>query len=186
MTEVQVENIIVSFSVSSTLDLPKLAEILPDARYHPEDVPLIILQFTQPRSMAALSSTGNIILTGPKSMDEVHEVVKMITDRLSVVGIKSIRTPEISIQNVTVSTNLHQKMKLRNVAKSLKINDYSPGYFPGLIYNAYNQKTVIFLFDSGKIVCNGVKLEDVTIALKEMLEKLSSYGIKKEEDECPK
>ena len=58
MTEVQVENIIVSFSVASSLDLPKLAEILPDAQYNPDDVPAIILQFSHPHSMAALSSSG--------------------------------------------------------------------------------------------------------------------------------
>ena len=46
--------------------------------------------------------------------------------------------------------------------------------------------TVILLFDSGKIVCNGHRLEDVTCALEKMIEKLVSFGIKKEENVCPK
>jgi transcription initiation factor TFIID TATA-box-binding protein len=186
MTEVQVENIVASFSVSSSLDLPKLAGILPDAQYNPEDVPELILQFSRPRAMAALSSTGAVVVTGPKNMDEVHDVMKMITDRLNVVGVKLHETSEISIQNVTVSTDLHQKMKLRSLAKSLHIEEYSPRVFPGLVYKGDDPNTVILLFDSGKIVCNGARLEDVTVALDKMVEKLLSFDMKKEENECPK
>jgi transcription initiation factor TFIID TATA-box-binding protein len=181
MAEIQVENIIVSFSVSCPLDLSKLAEILPDAQYNPTDVPAIILQFPTPRSMAALSSTGTVVVTGPKNMDEVHDVVKMVMDRLAVVGVERSGTPEISVQNVTASTDLNQKIKLRSLAKSLQIAEYTPRIFPGLVYKGDDPNTVILLFGSGKIVCNGIRLEDVTVALENMVEKLLSFGIKKEE-----
>jgi transcription initiation factor TFIID TATA-box-binding protein len=186
MTEVQVENIIVSFSVSYSLDLCQLAEILPDAQYHPDDVPAIILQFSHPHSMAALSSTGAVVMTGPKTMDEVYEAVKMIMDRLNVVGVDLIESPEISVQNVTISTDLHQEIKLRSLAKSLQGFEYSPRVFPGLVYKKEDPNTVILLFDSGKIVCNGKSVGDATAALKKMLEKLVSFGIKMEENVCPK
>lgn len=186
MAEVQVENIVFSFSVSCLLDLPKLAEILPDAQYNPDDVPAIVLQFPHPRSMATLSSDGTVVVTGPKSIDEVHDVVKMVLDRLNVVGIDVQETPEVAIQNVTVSTDLHQDLKLRNLAKSFQIDDFDPRDFPGLVYIGEDPNTVILLFDSGKIVCNGVRLEDVTIALEKILEKLLSFGIEKEENVCPK
>ena len=186
MAEVQVENIVFSFSVSCSLDLPKLAEILPDAQYNSEEVPAVVLQFPHPRSMATLSSNGTVVVTGPKSIDEAHDVVQMVLDRLNVVGIEVQETSEISIQNVTVSTDLHQKLKLRSLAKSLQINDFDLRDFPGLVYKGKDPNTVILLFDSGKIVCNGARLEDVTVALEKMLEKLLSFGIEKEENVCPK
>ncbi|DAC72186.1 MAG TPA: TATA-box-binding protein [Thermoplasmata archaeon] len=186
MAEVQVENIIVSFSVSSSLDLPKLAAILPDAQYNPDDVPALVMLFTNPRSMATLSSSGTVVVTGPKSMDEASDVVKMIVDRLKVVGVKMQETPEITVQNVTGSSDLHQKLKLRSLAKSLQIEDYNPKIFPGLVYKGDDPNTVILLFDSGKIVCNGMRLEDVTVAIDKMLEKLLSFGIKTEENVCQK
>jgi transcription initiation factor TFIID TATA-box-binding protein len=186
MAEVQVENIVVSFAVSSSLDLLKLAEVIPDAQYHPEEAPALILQFSQPRSMAALSPTGTVVLTGPKTIGEVHDVVKMVMDHLSVAGIELIETPEISVQNVTASINLNQPLKLRNLAKSLRITEFSPRIFPGLIYKGDDPNTVILLFDSGKIVCNGKTLESVTVALEKMVETLLSFGIKKEEDVCQK
>jgi transcription initiation factor TFIID TATA-box-binding protein len=186
MAEVQVENIVVSFAVSSCLDLPKLAEILPDAQYNSEEVPAIVLQFPHPRSMVVLSSTGQVTVTGPKSMQEVDEVVKMVIDRLCVVGVELQGTPEVVVQNVTASTDLRQKIKLRSLAKSLQIEDYAPWVFPGLVCKGDDPNTVILLFDSGKIVCNGLTLEDVTGALEKMLEKLLSFGIKMEENVCQK
>ena len=90
MVEVQVENIIVSFSVATDLDLQTLAVILPDAQYNPEDAPAIVLQFSHPHSMAALRSTGQVVLTGAKSIQEVNDVVKMILDRLNIVGIEIV------------------------------------------------------------------------------------------------
>ncbi len=186
MAEIQVENIVVSFSVSSSLDLPQLSEVIPDAQYDPTDVPALILQFSDPRSMAALSSTGNVVVTGPKNMDQVHEVVKMVKNRLSVVGAELYDTPDIRVQNVTVSTDLRQKIKLRNLAKSLQNTEYQPRVFPGLIYRVDDPNTVILLFDSGKIVCNGVTLEGVNVALDNIMENLSSFGIIKEENICRK
>ena len=186
MVEVQVENIVVSFTISSSLDLPKLAEILPDAKYNPDEVPVIVLHFSKPCSMATLSGTGNVVMTGLKSTDEIHDVVKMVTNRLDVIGVQCDKTPEIMIKNVTVSTNLKQSLKLRRLAKFLETVEYNPRIFPGLVYKGDDQNTVILLFDSGKIVCNGNRIEDVTIALDNILNKLVSFGIKKEENVCQK
>ena len=186
MTGVQVENIIVSFSVSSALDLSKLAEILPEAQYRPDEAPAVILQFPHPHSMAALSSSGAVMVTGPKNMQEVHDVVKMVMDRLNIVGIECLRSPEVMVQNVTVSTDLHQELKLRSLAKFLQIPDYSPRVFPGLVYKEMDPNTVILLFDSGKMVCNGKSIEEATVAVEKMVEKLVSFGIKLEENVCQK
>ena len=186
MVEVQVENIVVSFTISSSLDLPKLAKILPDATYNPDKVPAIVLQFSKPRSMATLCSNGNVVVTGLRSMEEVHDVVKMITDRLNVFDVQIDKAPEISIQNVTMSTDLQQSLKLRRLAHSLQTVEYTPKVFPGLVYKGDDPNTVILLFDSGKIVCNGTTLEEVTVALDKMLEKLLLFGIKKEENVCQK
>jgi transcription initiation factor TFIID TATA-box-binding protein len=186
MAKVKIENFVASFTISSLLDLPKLAEILPDATYKPDEVPVIILHFSKPRSIATLFSTGNVVLTGPRSMDEVHDVMKMVTDRLDVVGVQCDETPEITIKNVAISTDLQLSLNLRRLAKSLQTVEYSPKVFPGLIYKGDDPNTVILLFDSGKIVCNGIRFEDVTIALDKILKKLFEFGIIKEENVCQK
>jgi len=136
--------------------------------------------------MATLFATGKVVVTGLRSMDEVHDVVKMITDRLNVFDVQIDKAPEITVQNVTVSTDLQQSLKLRRLAHSLQTVEYTPKVFPGLIYKGDDPNTVILLFDSGKIVCNGITLEGVNVALDKILDKLLSFGIKKEEDVCQK
>ncbi len=184
MTDVQVENIIVSFPIASSLDLSKLAEILPDTKYNPDEVPALVIQFIKPRSMVTLFSTGKVVVTGPKSMEDVQAVVKMVADRLTVVGVPVETTPEITVQNVTGSTDLHRPLELRNLSKLLQPVDYNPKVFPGLVYKADDPNTVILLFDSGKIICNSPTQEAVTVALDKIIEKLLSFGIKKEENVC--
>ena len=186
MVEAKVENIVVTFTISSSLDLPKLAEIIIDASYNPNEVPVLILHLSKPRSMATLFSDGNVVITGPKSMEEVHEVVKMITDRLNIADVTFDKAPEIKVMNITMSSDLEQSLKLRRIANFLQTVEYNPKIFPGLIYKGDDPNTVILLFDSGKIVCNGIKLEEVNVALDKILEKLLSFGIKKEENVCRK
>ena len=186
MVEVTVENIVFSFMITSSLDLPKLAEKIPDALYNPDEVPVLILHLNKPLVMVTLFSKGNVIVTGLKSLDEINDVVKIISDRLFVVGIQVDKTPKVNVHNITVSTDLKQPLKLRRLAKYLEFAEYTPKVFPGLIYKENDPNTVILLFDSGKIVCNGIKIEDITVALDKIIEKLVLFGIKKEEDVCQK
>jgi transcription initiation factor TFIID TATA-box-binding protein len=168
------------------LDLQKLAGILPDAKYNPQEVPALVLQFIKPRSIATLFPTGNVVVTGPRNMNDVSDIMKMVLDRLSVTGVQSEGTPKLIIQNVTASTEMNRSLELRQLVKLLQHVEYDPAIFPGVVYKADDPNTVILLFDSGKIVCNGTSLETVTIALEKMLEKLLSFGIKKEEKTCQK
>jgi transcription initiation factor TFIID TATA-box-binding protein len=186
MTDVQVENIVVAFSIASSLDLQKLAGILPDAKYNPAEVPALVLQFVKPRSIATLFPTGNVVVTGPRSMTDVSDVLKMVQDRLSVVGVQMQTSPEVKVQNVTASTDLARPLDMRFLVKSLQHVEYDAKVFPGVVYKGDDPNTVILLFDSGKIICNGASINTVTVALEKMLEKLLSFGIKKEEKICQK
>jgi transcription initiation factor TFIID TATA-box-binding protein len=177
MADVQVENIVVSFQVGSVLDLQKLAETLPDVKYNPEEVPAVVLQFQKPKSVVTLFSTGNVVVTGPKTMDEVNEIIKMVSDRLTVLGIQPNGSPSVSVQNVTASCNLQRHLDLKRLAKSLQHAEYDPAVFPGVVYKGEDPNTVILLFDSGKIVCNAATLERVTVALNNMKEKLLTFGM---------
>jgi transcription initiation factor TFIID TATA-box-binding protein len=186
MTNVQIENMVASFSIDVPLDLPKLAGILTDAKYNPDDVPAMVLEFIKPRSIAALFPTGNVIVTGPRSMDEVQEIMNMVLDRLRAAGVRLQKSPEVNVQNVTASTDLSHPLDLRFLVKSLQHVEYNKKTFPGVVYTGDDPNTVILLFDSGKIICNAKSIETVSVALEKMLEKLLSFGIRKEEKTCQK
>jgi len=167
---------VVSFHIASSLDLQKLAVILPDASYNPEVAPALIMQWRKPRAVMTLFSDGTVTLTGPKSMADVDDIIEMIRDRLMVIGIPLEKNPEVTINNTTVSTTTGGPLDLKALAKSLENSEYNPKQFPGLIYQPEDPKTVILLFDSGKIVCNGGTLEELQQPLEALLKKLMVEG----------
>jgi transcription initiation factor TFIID TATA-box-binding protein len=186
MTDVRVENIIAFFTLASSLDLEKLAAILPGTNYNPDEVPVLVLQFIKPRSVVTFFPTGTVFVTGAKNTDELSDIMKMLTNRLTVVGIPCEKNPEVHVQNITASTELYRTLDLPFLSKSLQNTEYDPKVFPGLVYKGDDPNTVILLFNSGKIVCSGTRLEEITVALDKMMEKLLSFGIKKEENVCQK
>jgi transcription initiation factor TFIID TATA-box-binding protein len=158
------------------LDLQKLSVILPEVTYNPDEAPALIMQCRKPRSVVTLFSDGTVTLTGPKSMADVEEVVKMIRDRLLVIGVEPEERPEVTVCNTTVSTDLGRTLDLKALAKSLENTEYNPKQFPGLIYQTEHPKAVILLFDSGKIVCNGGTLEEIQQPLETLMKKLMMEG----------
>lgn len=181
MTDVQIENIVVSFSIGTSLDLPKLAGLLPDAKYNTEETPVTVLEFPKPRAIATLFSNGGVVVTGPRSMDEVHEVVGTVLERLRVIDIHPVGSPELQVQNVTASVHLHRPVNLRRCVKLLPNAQYEKKTFPGVVYTGEDPSVVLLLFDSGKIVGNGKSIDAVTRALQNVGEKIVSFEVKKEE-----
>ena len=175
-TDVQVENIVVSFQVAPSLDLQKLSEVLPDAKYNPEEVPALVIQFIKPRSVVTLFADGTVSVTGPRSMADVEDIMQMLRERLLFAGVQPEQRPEITVHNTTVSADLGRTVNLRALAKSLNTT-YKSRQFPGLIYRTEDPKTIILLFRSGKIVCNGVTMDEMKRPLDALLEKLVSLGI---------
>jgi len=158
------------------LDLQKLSVILPDVTYNPEEAPALIMQCRKPRSVVTLFADGTVTLTGPKSMADVDEVVTMICDRLEVIGMHTEKHPAVTVWNTTVSADVGRTLNLKALAKSLENVEYNPKKFPGLVYHTENPKTVILLFDSGKIVGNGGTLEELQQPLEDLMKKLMMEG----------
>jgi len=156
--------------------LQKLSVVLPDVTYNPEEAPALILQCRKPRSVVTLFADGTVTLTGPKSMADVEEVVKMIRDRLTVIGLQLEKNPEVTVWNTTVSAEVGKTLDLKALSKSLENAEYNPKQFPGLVYHTENPKTVILLFDSGKIVGNGGTLEELRQPLEALMKKLMMEG----------
>jgi len=186
MVEIDIENIVGTFHIAPSLDLPMLARVLSDATYNPSDLPAVVVTFKKPKAVCMLFSEGKIIITGVKSMAEIDEVIHMLNDRLSVLGIKGEVTPSVSIQNMVASMDYQQSLNLRSIAKAFPNTEYEPLQFPGLVYKTDDPNTVILVFDSGKVVCNGSTSEAILTAMDRMIEQFVSIGIRKEENVCPK
>ncbi len=76
--------------------------------------------------------------------------------------------PQIKIQNIVVSADLHANIDLFSLSRDIKEVDYEPEQFPGAIFRIKEPKAVIILFKNGKLICTG---SNTTKNIKEVLER---------------
>ncbi len=72
---------------------------------------------------------------------------------------KRVTVPQIKVQNIVVSADLHAIIDLYALSKDVKAVDYEPEQFPGAIFRVAEPKSKIILFKNGKLICTGTNTE---------------------------
>ncbi len=86
--------------------------------------------------------------------------------------------PQIKIQNIVVSADLHANIDLFSLSKNVKEVDYEPEQFPGAIFRIKEPKGVIILFKNGKLICTGSNTtKNIRIVLERAAKIISHYTI---------
>ncbi len=182
----RIENIVATVNLGVDLDLERLAEFLPAAEYNPEQFPGLILRLHRPKISALIFRTGKMVCTGAKSEEELDKAVKYLVKLLNQRGANIRKEPEVQIQNIVASGNLHAEVNIEKAALLLENSMYEPEQFPGLIYRMDSPKVVILVFSSGKIVCTGAKKrDDVAEAVKKLyktLKDIDALYVEEEEE----
>jgi len=168
-TEITIQNIVVSTSLEHDIPLIKLAEVLPNTEYNPEQFPGLVMRIKDPKTSALIFSSGKIVLTGAKSLVKVKESLQKIIKNLAKIKIKIKVKPKINVQNMVASGSIHMDLNLNSLAMKLDNTEYEPEQFPGLVYKLAGTRATFLLFSNGKIVCTGTKSET---KLKEAVKKL--------------
>ncbi|MHA1590698.1 MAG: TATA-box-binding protein [Candidatus Njordarchaeales archaeon] len=150
-------------------------------RHQPREFPGLILKLRyKVRASLLIFSSGNIVITGAKSREEIEKVAEIVVDLLRKAGFNVEEIPRIELQNIVASADLKKPINLELVAMlgGEKVA-YEPEIFPGLIYRIDRPKVVLLLFRSGKVVCTGAKSREMIIeALKiidEQLREMNAY-----------
>ena len=177
MPDITIENMVITTRVADSVDLERIANNLPDVEYQPENIPGIVIQHNTPRSTIILFADGRIVFTGPKTPEQINEVINAIQSKLLVVGVPRSTHTDITIQQIVASTTIANHLLLSNIAKSLPYAEYNPKKFPGIIYRTDDPNTIILLFDSGKVVCNGTNQDVITDQIEKLTTKLTSMGL---------
>jgi len=158
-----------------TEELGESAEEFPlIARHSPQEFPGLILKMRFPdvRASMLVFSSGNCVITGTRSEEQLKKAVKRFVEILERCGYKLPREPELKIQNIVASADIGRKLNLDLIALSGGWHViYEPEIFPGCIYRDEELKVVLLLFRSGKVVCTGAKSID---HVRQVLRKL--YG----------
>jgi len=181
MATITVENIIATASIAEHLDLQHIAGKLKESQYNPDEFQGLVLRFDEPRHIAAmLFSNGNIVCTGAKQHQELETIFSRIQRRLTNAGIGDLALSEITVDSLVASTELGQPVDVATLSTKLSGEnvEYNPSQLPALVFHLTETDAVVLLFNSGKMVCTGVKsVEEASQAFETLKDKILSKEI---------
>jgi len=176
----KIVNIVISTALEHKIPLERLIMDLPNTEYNPEQFPGLIMKIKEPKASFLIFSSGKVVCTGTKSLEEVGYAIEKLIDYMKKVDITITIKPKIRVENVVASSDIDMKLDLNELAIKLTNVEYEPEQFPGLVFKINDETKATFLiFGNGKIVCTGTKSDkDVHIAIKNLMVVLKSAGIK--------
>ena len=180
MIEVTIQNIVASTKFAEKLDLDLIAQSLEDAEYEPEQFPGLVYRLHIPKTATLLFRSGKANCTGAKNIEDVRTTIDLIAEKLKNLDFVVFSDLEIVVQNMVATADLGGELNLNEVAVAFGLEniEYEPEQFPGLVYRVKEPRVVMLLFGSGKIVCTGGRTtEDVSAAVEQLFENLSSMGL---------
>jgi len=157
--EYRIENIVATVILQHPLDLNLIEARIPEVEYNPDQFPGLVFRMQNPKVTALIFKSGKMVVTGTKSVNQLVYAVKRILKALIDKGIEIKGRPQIQLQNIVASANLHVIVDLERAAQELERSMYEPEQFPGLIYRMNKPRVVLLIFSSGKMVITGAKRE---------------------------
>ncbi len=153
----KVQNIVATTSLGKPISLTKLARTQSNTEYNPETFPGLILRVKKPKSAVLVFTSGNLVCTGTKSIQQVREVIEIVIRQLKKINVKITEKPKINVQNIVASGSIDMQLNLNVLALELENTEYEPEQFPGLVYKLIEPTATFLLFSNGKLVCTGTK-----------------------------
>ena len=181
----KIENVVatVTLKITEKIDLNIIARKYADVEYNPERFPGLVMRILKPKATILVFSTGKMVVTGMRRADEAEAVVEKVIKRIRKAKIE-VSDPEIVIQNIVASGDLHTNIDLNLAAVVMEYAMYEPEVFPGLIYRMQDPKTVFLIFSTWRIVCTGGKTKEIVKnAVKKLSIQVREYGITKSDSD---
>ncbi|MEM5799079.1 MAG: TATA-box-binding protein [Candidatus Aenigmatarchaeota archaeon] len=175
--DIKIENIVASASLGVRVPLEKMIKHLEGTEYEPEQFPGLVYRVKEPKAATLIFSSGKVVCTGARSIEDVKRVIKKVIDAIKSAGLGNPTKYIVQIENIVASAKLKSSLNLDKIAFEVEESEYEPEQFPGLVLRMRNPKVAFLLFSSGKIVCTGArKIKDVESAVEMLSNKLKSIG----------
>lgn len=88
--DIIIENIVASTQIAAAnrLNLENISFALDNVEYEPEQFPGLVCRINEPRVAFLLFSSGKIICTGARTIDDMHRALAKLKEKLESVGIE--------------------------------------------------------------------------------------------------
>ena len=95
--KIRIVNIVVSTALEKDIPLEKMAATLPNTEYNPEQFPGLVLRIKEPKTSALIFSSGKVVCTGARTMEEVDLSIQSIIKSLKKMNSQKSLKPLISL-----------------------------------------------------------------------------------------
>jgi len=173
----KVENIVASGSIAEAIDLGMISTKIENCELNTKRFPGAVHRIKDPKLAMLLFSSGKVVLTGVKCLEDLDKGLTILSQTLKEVGVICLEHPTIAVTNMVCSYDLGNRINLNKVVMALSLEsiEYEPEQFPGLVYRISDPKIVVLIFSSGKIILTGGKnMDEVKRALEFLEKKLGS------------
>ncbi|AEH61828.1 TATA-box binding family protein [Methanosalsum zhilinae DSM 4017] len=177
---IKIENVVASTKLAESFDLTKIEMEFEGAEYNKQKFPGLVYRVSDPKAAFLVFTSGKVVCTGAKNVEDVHTVIKNMARKLNSIGVETVEDPDITVQNIVASADLHAILNLNAIAIGLGLEniEYEPEQFPGLVYRIDEPKVVVLIFSSGKLVVTGGKSpEDCEMGVEVVRQQLDSMGL---------
>jgi len=89
----KIQNIVATASLGKPVPLTKLARTQPNTEYNPQTFPGLVLRIKEPKSAVLVFSSGNLVCTGTKSVEQVKKVIQAVIKQLRKIKVKITTKP---------------------------------------------------------------------------------------------
>ena len=128
-----------------------------DSEYEPSMYPGLIFRKKDPRIGFIIFSSGKVVCTGGKKLEEVRIAMNELFGRLRGAGFEFESLPEPKIRNLVAAADFGRKIDIESLSSSICGAIYEPEQFPALIYRTGQGKLVVLIFSSGKAILTGAR-----------------------------
>jgi transcription initiation factor TFIID TATA-box-binding protein len=179
-SSIKIENVVASTKLAEEFDLTVIESEFEGAEYNKQKFPGLVYRVSDPKAAFLVFTSGKVVCTGAKNVADVHTVIGNMAKKLNSIGIKTIENPQITVQNIVASADLHTILNLNAIAIGLGLEniEYEPEQCPGLVYRIDEPKVVVLIFSSGKLVVTGGKSpEDCERGVEVVRQQLDNMGL---------
>ena len=100
--DIKIENIVASASIGKDIVLTEVSEALEGVNFNREQFPGLVFKLKDPKTAALIFSSGKLVCTGAKSIDDSKLAIKKTVDLMRTIDTEIPHEFEIKIQNIVV------------------------------------------------------------------------------------
>ena len=124
--DISIENVVATTSLDQKIDLLAIFKVFRNVEYKPKRFPGLVFRLKRPKTATLIFSTGKMVCTGAKSEKQARSAVRKVVRELKKQDILILKNPEIVVQNIVASANLHGKIDLETATDVLDNVMYEP------------------------------------------------------------